>query len=100
MTLLCILLSLFCVVELVILIVVLRRALIVTIERENLYNFFEDTLEDIDGVISTFDKLMQRQLVSDDPDIQSIYRLIGIMHDILLEYRNAGSKGRKEKRKE
>jgi hypothetical protein len=61
--------------------------------------FFGDTLEDVGSIIDMLDKLMERQTVSSDPDVQNFYRVMAITHDTLLGYRNAG-KEKTEKGKE
>lgn len=58
--------------------------------------FYEDTLEDIGSVVSMLDNLMKRQLISDDPDVQTFARVVGITHDTLLRYRSAGEQAKKE----
>jgi hypothetical protein len=62
--------------------------------------FYNSSLEDIESVINMLDTLMsRRQLVSDDPDVQNIYRVIVILHDILLGYRNAWKSEERKKKK-
>lgn len=56
---------------------------------EGFEQFFEDTLEDVSGVIGMLDNLMKRQTISDDPDVQNFYRVMTITHDVLLGYRDA-----------
>ena len=64
-------------------------------------DFFQDTIEDISGTINMLDNLMQRHVMSDDTDVQNLYRVMQITHDILVGYINARSNrtNRKEKGK-
>jgi hypothetical protein len=59
--------------------------------------FYENTLEDVQGIIEMLDKLMKRQLISDDPDVQNFYRIMAISHDTFLRYRSAGEQNKEEK---
>lgn len=79
--------------ELVLIIPVALRA---SLQIKEFEHFFEDSLEDVSSVLEMLDKLMKRQVVSDDPDVQNFYRVMGITHDVLLGYINAGRE-RKEK---
>lgn len=60
--------------------------------------FYANTLEDINSVIHMTHTLMQRQLISDDPDVQNFHRVLTITHDTLLRYANAGTEAKKEKK--
>ena len=73
--------------ELVLIIPVALRA---SNQIQNFENFFEDSLEDMASVLDMLDNLMKRQTISDDSDVQNLYRVMGIAHDILLGYKNNG----------
>lgn len=52
--------------------------------------FYNSTLDDMEAAIGVFEQLLtKRQLLSDDPDIQNVVRVMQITHDILLGYLNA-----------
>lgn len=95
-----ILLSVVCGIQLILLIVIGRAALKISRLVQAYETFFEDTLEDVNSVIEMMDTLKnRRQMLSDDPDVQNIYRVVVILHDILVGYRDATKKERKEKEK-
>lgn len=52
-------------------------------------NFFTDTLEDVQSVVNMLDKLMKRKVISDDPDVQNLQRVIVILKEILIGYIDA-----------
>jgi predicted nucleic acid-binding Zn-ribbon protein len=55
--------------------------------------FYDNAIEDVNSVITMLDELMnKRQLISDDPEIQQVYRVVVILHDILIGYRDAKTK--------
>jgi len=60
--------------------------------------FYLDTIDDVSSVIQMLDKLLERQFLSDDSDVQNLYRIIAITHDILIGYVNAGISPRESKR--
>lgn len=62
--------------------------------------FYANTLEDVNSVIHMTGRLMQRQLISDDPDVQNFHRVLTITHDTLLRYANAGREKEREGKKE
>lgn len=63
-----------------------RKAVDVALKYEEFYN---STLEDIGEVVDMLDKLVgKRQMLSDDPDVQNLLRIIAIAHDTLLGYIN------------
>jgi len=62
--------------------------------------FYANTLEDVNSVIHMTGRLMQRQLISDDPDVQNFHRVLTITHDTLLRYAHAGRRAEREKKKE
>jgi hypothetical protein len=53
--------------------------------------FYTDTLEDVSSVIGMLEKLMERETVSDDPDVQNLLRVVAILHDILKNYVSVGT---------
>jgi hypothetical protein len=62
--------------------------------------FFDSTMDDLDSSIHMLQDLMKRrQMISDDPDVQNVYKMIVIIHDILLGYQNAGKQKRKDTKK-
>lgn len=55
--------------------------------------FYVSTLDDIDVTIKMLDDLIhKRHLVSDDPDVQNVYKTIVIIYDTLSGYQNAAKK--------
>ena len=94
-----ILLSIICGLQLLLLLFVLRAALRKSREVQIYEQFYEDTLEDVESIVDMLDALMnRRQLISDDPDIQNVYRVVVILHDTLVGYRNATEKERKKEK--
>jgi chromosome segregation ATPase len=60
-------------------------------------NFFNDTLEDVQSIVEMLDKLMNhRQMISDDPDVQNLYKVIVILRDILTGYIDAKNEKQKD----
>jgi len=59
-------------------------------------DFYQNTIEDVDSVLEMLSKLMKRKIISDDPDIQNFYKVMGIAHDTLAGYRNAKGRGKEE----
>lgn len=52
--------------------------------------FYSSTVGDIGEIVDTFNNLIgRRQMLSDDPDVQNLVRLLAIAHDTLLGYMNA-----------
>lgn len=73
-----------------------KKAINIALKYEEFYN---STLEDISEVLDLLDNLMnKRQMLSDDPDVQNIARVLAISHDILLGYINV--RNEEEKRPE
>ena len=68
--------------------------------------FYASTIDDVEAAIRVFDQLTnRRQLLSDDPDVQNIHRVMEIMHDILIGYiniydRKQDPSGRREAKKD
>lgn len=59
--------------------------------------FYNSTLDDVDSAIVMLDTLItRRQLLSDDPDVQNVYKVIVIIHDILLGYHNATGRNKRK----
>jgi predicted PurR-regulated permease PerM len=85
-----ILLSTICVILLILLVVMTRASVKISRQVQAYEEFYNNSLEDIQSVVHMLDTLMnRRQMVSDDPDVQNIYRVVVILHDILVGYRNA-----------
>jgi hypothetical protein len=64
--------------------------------------FYNSTLDDIDSATKMLDELVNRRhIISDDPDVQNVYKVIVIIHDILLGYQHAptGKQKRKDSKK-
>ena len=84
-----------------ILLVVMTRASVRVSRQVQAYEeFYSNSLEDIQSVIVMLDTLMsRRQMVSDDPDVQNVYRVVVILHDILVGYYEYSkeTKGKKNK---
>ena len=60
-------------------------------------SFYNATLDDIDSATNMLEELVnRRQLVSDDPDVQNVYRVIVIIHDILLGYQHATGRNKRK----
>lgn len=84
------LLSTICVIMFILLVVMIRASLKVSRQAQAYEEFYNNSLEDVQSVIKMLDDLMnRRQLVSDDPDVQNVFRVVVILHDILVGYRNA-----------
>ena len=62
--------------------------------------FYANTLEDINSVLDMTNRLMNRQLISDDPDVQNFHRVLTITHDTLLRYAHAGRETERKEEKE
>ena len=78
-----------------------KAAIRVSQQNQNWESFYDNSLEDVESVITMLDTLMnKRQLVSDDPDVQNTYRVVVILHDILAGYINAKTASGTEKGKE
>jgi hypothetical protein len=76
---------------------ILKAALKISQQNQAWENFYEDTLEDTESVIDMLDQIMnRRQLISDDPDVQNIYRVLLVLHDILIGYTNAKDRKSRE----
>lgn len=60
---------------------------------KNYNEFYSDTLEDVASVLNMMDDLMKRQVITDDPDVQNFYRIVQVLHDVLIGYTNAGNRG-------
>jgi len=61
--------------------------------------FYNSTIGDIGQIVDALENLVKkRQMLSDDPDVQNLIRLISIAHDTLLGYIDA--KVSKEERAE
>lgn len=55
-------------------------------------DFYSSTVGDIGEVVDKLGEIVgKRQMLSDDPDVQNLLRLIAIAHDTLLGYINAKS---------
>lgn len=55
-------------------------------------DFYSSTVGDIGDIVDKLGELVgKRQMLSDDPDVQNLLRLIAIAHDTLLGYINAKS---------
>ena len=48
--------------------------------------FFNSTLEDVQEVLEYLNKLMKRELVSQDPDVKNLKKTIVILRDVLVGY--------------
>ena len=60
--------------------------------------FYENTLMDVEAVIALLEELMhKRQLITDDPDIRNLYRVLGLIRDVLAGYSNAIKKSDKKR---
>jgi hypothetical protein len=59
----------------------------------NYNDFYFGTLDDVASVLNMIDDLMKRQVITDDPDVQNFYRIVQILHDVLIGYTNAGNRG-------
>jgi hypothetical protein len=69
---------------------VVKAAIEISQQNQAWENFYDDSLEDIGSVVQMLDELMnRRQMISDDPDIQNVYRVVVILHDILVGYIDA-----------
>ena len=79
------------------LVVIIPVALRASSQIQDFENFFQDSLEDVSSVLEMLEKLMKRQVISDDPDVQNFYRVMAITHDTLLGYRNASKEREEEK---
>lgn len=54
--------------------------------------FYSLSVGDIGEIVDKLNDLVKkRQLLSDDPDVQNLVRLLAIAHDTLLSYMNAKS---------
>lgn len=69
----------------------LYEAAMSQLERAEHYeDFYNQSIEVVDGFHEHLEKLMtQRQMISDDPDVQMIYSTVSHLHDYLLDYLNA-----------
>ena len=66
-----------------------HRAVELALKYEDFYNA---TVGDIGEIVDSLTNLLQkRQMLSDDPDVQNLVRLLAIAHDTLLRYINAKS---------
>ena len=55
-------------------------------------DFFNSTVGDIGEIVDTLKAVVgKRQMLSDDPDVQNLIRILAIAHDTLLSYVNARS---------
>jgi len=53
-------------------------------------DFYEGTLDDLDAAINMLDQLKSRKyMISDDPDVVNVYRVIVTLYNILAGYRTA-----------
>lgn len=96
-----ILLSILCAIFLGLTVLFLRLAMKASRTISNYENFYDSTLSDVDSVLEMLDGLMaRRRVVADDPDVQNVYRVIGITRDILTGYTNAGLGKRKDGKQE
>lgn len=88
-----VLLSLVCVILSIGLVAFVRVGLQAVRLNKAYEEFYNSTLDDADATLKMLDVLMnRRQLLSDDPDVQNMYRLFGIFHDIVAGYVNAGKR--------
>jgi len=95
-----ILLSFICVVLLILLVVLFFSAIRMSRTVQSYEQFYSDTVEDIGSVANMLHDLMtRRQMLSDDPDVQNIQKVVVIAHDIVSGYLNASKKERKERTK-
>jgi hypothetical protein len=95
-----ILLSTIIVILLIILVLFIRAGLNTGKQLRAYEEFYNNTLDDIESVINMLDTLMnRRQMLSDDPDVQNIYRVVVILYDILIGYKNATKKEKERKEK-
>jgi hypothetical protein len=92
------LLSTICVILLGIVIAIVPAAMKAGRRLQEYEQFYEDTLEDVSSVIEMLEQLMKRELLSDNPDIQNLHKVISITHNILMGYRLAGDR-KEEKEK-
>lgn len=96
-----ILLSILCIVLLTLLFIVTRKGIESSILNDAWEEFYDSTIQDTSDVITFLENLMkERQIISDDPDVQRVLRSMKIMHDILMSYVNVGSRREEEKKEE
>ena len=94
------LLSTICVILFILLVVMTKASLRISRQVQAYAEFYNNSVEDVKSVVDMLDALMnRRQLVSDDPDVQHLYRVVVILHDILIGYRNAWKKEEERKQK-
>lgn len=66
-----------------------HRAVQLALKYEEFYN---STVGDIGEIVDSLNALVgKRQMLSDDPDVQNLIRILAIAHDTLLGYMNAKS---------
>jgi hypothetical protein len=66
-----------------------HRAVELALKYEEFYN---STVGDIGEIVDSLREIVgKRQMLSDDPDVQNLVRLLSIAHDTLLGYINAKS---------
>jgi len=96
-----IILSVVCSLLVILLAVITQASVRVSRKVQTYENFYEDTIGDLDGVIEMLDALINnRQMISDDPDVQNVRKAVVIIHDILVGYKNAKNIGKAEEEKE
>lgn len=94
------LLSILCGILFLVIVFAVRLLIKASRQIQGYEQFYGDTLEDVSSVINMLKELMdRRQILSDDPDVQNVYRVIVITHDILVGYVNANNKKEEKERK-
>jgi len=94
-----ILLSILSGVLFILLVGVFRLALRASRQNREYEEFYQNTISDVGNILTMLDRLMGRQFISDDSDVQNVHRVMAIFHDTLVGYNNVGKQNEKKKKK-
>lgn len=83
------LLCIFCVILFSLLVVSVKYNIVAGKKLRQYDEFYNNTIEDMQDSVEYLETLMKRDVVSLDPDVQNLRRLVGVVKDILIGYIDA-----------